>query len=103
MWVNRGTKSISRGRRGQGQGMQHAAHAALQRLIHHLVLLHARLASKLARDNVSGIMVPVAGKVFDGDLRAREAGLDKPLDLLGIHGHWARPSASNCADISTPS
>src|SRR5262249_43612616 len=50
---------------------------------------------KLARDNVSGIVVPIAGKVLDGDLRAGEARLDEPLDLVGIHGHWARPSASN--------
>src|SRR5262245_24824640 len=89
MWANAGAKSILRGRCGQGQGVQRAAHAALQRLVHHLVLLHARLASKLARDDVSGVVVPVPGKVFDGDFSAGEAGLDKPLDLLGIHGHWA--------------
>src|SRR5215471_7825442 len=103
MWANSGAKSILRGRRGQGQGMQHATHATLQRFVHHLVLLHARLAGKLARHNVSGIVVAIAGKVFDGDLRAGEAGLDEPLDLLGIHGHWARPSASNWDNTSVPS
>ena len=67
--------------------MQNAAHAALQGLVDHLVLLHAGLAGELLGDDVGGVVVAVAGQVLDGDLGVGEAGLDQPLDLVGIHGH----------------
>ena len=59
-----------------------------------LVLLHPGLAGELLGDDVGRVVVAVPGQVLDGHLRIGEAGLDQPLDLLGIHGHVARLSVS---------
>lgn len=52
----------------QGECVQHTAHITLQRIIDHLVLLHAGLAAETFRDNLGGIMVSVSGKVADRHL-----------------------------------
>jgi hypothetical protein len=62
--------------------VQHAAHAAFQGLIDHLVLLDAALAGELLGDHVGGEVIAVTGKVPDGDLRIGKASLDEPRDLL---------------------
>ena len=54
--------------RGQGERVQRAAHAAAERLVDHLVLLHAGLALEGARDDVGGVVVAVAGQIPDLDL-----------------------------------
>ena len=51
----------------QGEGMQLVAHAALQRLIDHLVLLHPALALEGGGDDVRGVMVAVAAQILDRD------------------------------------
>ncbi len=59
--------------RGAGlkrQGMEVAAHLALQRLVDHLVLLDPRLALEQGGHDVGGIVVAVAGEIPDLDRRA---------------------------------
>src|SRR5579863_2552495 len=69
------------GRTGlERESMQLVAHAALECLIDHLMLLHAALTLELRRDHVRRIVVAVAAQVFDGDLSIRQARLDEPLD-----------------------
>jgi hypothetical protein len=58
--------------------MQNAAHVALQRLVDHLVLLHAALATEAFGHHLGGIMVTVAGKVANRDDGVRNAFLDQP-------------------------
>src|SRR5262249_34960989 len=75
-------KSTFGGCGGQRKSVQHATHAALQRLVDQLVLLDAGLAGELLGDHVGGEMIAVAGEVPDGDLRVGKARLDEPRDLL---------------------
>src|SRR4029077_8716261 len=72
--------------------VQGAPHAALQRAIDELMLLHARLALEGGRFHRSGVMVAVAGKVLDLDLGIGERLLDQRLDLGLLHGHRSRVS-----------
>ena len=53
-------KSIFGRRGGQGEGVQNPAHAALQGLVDHLVLLHAGLARELLGNHVGGVVIAVA-------------------------------------------
>ena len=71
-------QSVKRGstlRRGlQRQRVQHAAHAALERVIDHLVLLHAGLALEGGGGDHGGVMVIVVGQVCDRHLRVGKRG-----------------------------
>src|SRR5215813_4415597 len=88
--------SIWRRRRGQRQGVQDPPHAALQRLVDHLVLLHPGLAPEFLADDMGGVMVAIASKVSDDHLGIGKAGLDQARDLLGIHGHQASLQGRGC-------
>src|SRR6188508_1257569 len=72
------------------QRMQHAAHPAAQRAIHHLVLLDLRLAGEGGRDNRGSIVVAVAGEILDLDLGVRDALLDQGDDVFGGHRHGSK-------------
>ena len=67
--------------------MEHTAHAALQGLIDHLVLLHPRLALEGRRDHPRRIVIAVTGEVFDQHLGIRQGVLDQALDLVLVHRH----------------
>src|SRR5262245_49265645 len=67
--------------------MQHAAHLALERLIHQLMLLHPRLALERWRDDRRGIMITIAGEIPDRDLSIWNVCLDQALNFDGIHRH----------------
>src|SRR4029078_9884363 len=69
------------------QRVQRPAHLAFQRVIHHLVLLHPRLAAKGLRDHGRRIMVAVAGEVLDAHLGIGNPLLDQLFDLCHRHGH----------------
>jgi hypothetical protein len=57
----------------QGEGVEHAAHLALQGGIDHLVLLHAALALESLGDDGGGIVIAIAGEVADLDAKRRGA------------------------------
>src|SRR5687768_4090069 len=59
---------------GELEGVENTAHAPAERLVNHSVLLRPRLASKRLGDHSRRIMVAVAGKVGDLDLRAGDGG-----------------------------
>src|SRR5207302_8878617 len=63
----------------QRQGMELAAHLALERLIDNLVLLDAGLAAKRFGDDGRGVMVTVACQIADRHLRVRYARADQAL------------------------
>src|SRR5687767_5292814 len=67
--------------------MERSAHAALKRRIDHLMLLDTGLAPEDCRSDGRGVVIAVAGKISDLDLRVRDRGLDQVLDLAGVHGH----------------
>ena len=67
--------------------MKHAAHVAFERVVDHLVLLHAALAAETLGDDLRGVMIPIAGQITDGDLGVRNAGLDEFLDIACVHWH----------------
>ena len=54
--------------------MQLVAHAALQRLIDHLMLLDAGLALEGGGDDGGGVVVAVAAQIVDAYLRVGETG-----------------------------
>src|SRR3954462_14743319 len=56
------------GGRLQRHRVQLVAHAALEGLVNHLVLLHPGLALERCRDHVRRIVVAVAAQVVDRDL-----------------------------------
>ena len=60
----------------QRQGMQHAAHAAFERLVDHFMLHHPRLTLEGGRDDMGGKMIAIAGKILDLDMGIREFGPD---------------------------
>src|SRR5687768_11950760 len=79
---------------GELERVEHAPHAPAERLVNHAVLLRPRLAAERLRDDARGIMVAVAGKVGDLDLRAGNGGGDHRLDLVGAHRHVVRTPSS---------
>src|SRR5690242_13592000 len=80
-------RSILRRTGLERERMQLIAHAAAQRLIDHLMLLHAGLALEGARDDMGGVMIAVAAQILDAHLRVRQTILDQPLDRRRIHRH----------------
>src|SRR3546814_20087250 len=83
MWVSFGPRlrqcrsaSGVRSGRLQGEGMQLSAHAALKRLIDHLVLLDPRLALERVADDVGGVVVPIPAQILDLNIGIRNAFLD---------------------------
>ncbi len=52
----------------KGEGVKYAAHIALQRVIDHLVLLHARFAAEAFGHDLGSEMVSISGKVADRHL-----------------------------------
>src|SRR5205085_3477318 len=89
----------------QRQGMELAAHLALERLIDNLMLLDAGLAAKRLGGDGRSVMVAVAGQIADRHLRIRYARADQTLDIARSHRHVvitgvgpiARPSIPLCA------
>ena len=67
--------------------MEFPAHASAERLVHGLVLRHARHSGKTGRYDVRGIVIPVAGKIGDRDLGIGKGGADHGFDLTGLHCH----------------
>src|SRR5437016_4397687 len=67
--------------------MENAAHAALERVVYHLVLLDARLALKGAARDHCRIMIVVAGEIGDSHFGVRKSCLDQLLDLACGHRH----------------
>ena len=57
----------------QGQRVQLAAHAAVQRVIDHLVLLNAGLALEAPETDMGRVMVAVAAQILDRDLGVGDA------------------------------
>src|SRR5436190_246966 len=57
----------------EGQGVEFAAHLALQRGVDELVLAHARQAGERRRDDAGLVVVAVAGEVLDLDRGVGEA------------------------------
>src|SRR5437763_15416878 len=86
----------------QGQGVQRAAHLALKSLVNDLVLLNPGFAAEGFRDHGCGIMIAVAGQVADGHLRIRDAALDQPLDVSGVHWHRKRSPFRPALSYETP-
>src|SRR5687767_16037912 len=64
--------SLVGNRGGQLQGVERAAHPALERGVDRLVLGDARLALEAVPDHMGGVVVAVAGEVGDGDFGSRE-------------------------------
>tara|TARA_R100001039_G_C1794322_1_gene74315 strand:+ start:335 stop:631 length:297 start_codon:yes stop_codon:yes gene_type:complete len=75
--------------------MQFVAHAALKRLIDHLVLLNAGFAPKGFGHDDGKVMIPVTAQIFDGHFRTRNSFPDKRFDFAGGHGHGGFPKFSN--------
>src|SRR5712691_3300588 len=94
-----GCVSILGGAGLQCQRVQFVAHAALQCLVHQLVLLHPALAAEGAGDDMSGVVVAVAAQIFDRDLRVGQALLDEPLDHCRVHRHRSIPNQSKLAQL----
>ena len=57
----------------QRERVQRPAHVAFQRLVDHLVLLHAAFAAKALGHDLGGIVVAVAGEVADRHLGVGDA------------------------------
>src|SRR3546814_12082841 len=71
--------------------MELATHAALERRINHLVLLHPCLAGEGGGDHGGGVMVAVAAQVVNADLGVGQSLTDHGFDLGGIHCHRVIP------------
>src|ERR1700694_4384640 len=71
----------------QRQGVKHAAHLALQRLIDNLVLLDAGFAAERLRDHSRRIVVAIAGQIADRHLGVGYSCLDHRFDIAGVHRH----------------
>src|SRR3712207_5550934 len=71
----------------EGEGVQLPAHAPLQGGVDDLVLLHPALAAEGLGHDGSGVVVTVAGQVFDGDLGVGQGRFDEGLDLRRLHRH----------------
>ena len=67
--------------------MQNAAHAAAQRVINRLMLLHPWKPAKTLADYARGIMVAVTCKVGNFYLGVGQGGFDHALYLFGLHCH----------------
>src|ERR1700749_2718281 len=67
--------------------MEFTAHATAKRRIDNLVLAHPRDAAELLADHVRGVVIPVAGQVFDGDFGVGKRRLYQGLNLIGRHRH----------------
>ncbi len=67
----------------EGQGVQLAAHAALERGVNHLVLGHPRLARERGGADHRPVMVPVAGQVLDVDIGVGKGLPEQGLQLVG--------------------
>src|SRR5665213_1691694 len=85
----RSSDSILWRARLQGQRVKLVAHAALERLVDHLVLLHAVLALEGGGDHLRGVMVAVAAQILDRDARVGQAFLDQPFDRVRVDRHSA--------------
>src|SRR5204863_1713084 len=66
----------------QRQRMEYAAHLALQRLIHDLVLLDPGLAPERLGDHGCRVMVAVAGQIANRHVGVRNGGLDHGFDIV---------------------
>ena len=71
--------------------MKNPAHIPFQRGIYQLVLLHARFADELRRDDLGGPVIVIPGQIGHGHLGAGEGGGDHRFDFGG--GHWHGGSA----------
>ena len=67
--------------------MKLAAHAAFERGIDHLVLLHTVFAFEGAGDHIGGIMIAVSGQIIDGDRGIGQGFFDEAFNVWGSHGH----------------
>ena len=56
----------------QGEGVEVAAHLALERIVDHALLFDPRFADEGGRDHLGGVMVAIAGEVADFDDWRRE-------------------------------
>ena len=78
--------------------MQLVAHAALQRLIDHLMLLDAGLAFEGGGDDGGGVMVAVAAQILDADWASgRPALISRSISPASI----AMPRLSSRTDSGT--
>src|SRR3546814_15892709 len=71
---------------GELERVKLAAHAPAERGINRALLHHPRLATETLAHHAGGIMVAVAGKIGDLDLRIRDGAADQRLDLVGQIG-----------------
>src|SRR3954470_5761201 len=85
--------SVFRNRSLQSESMKLSAHAALQSIIDHFVLLNARLAFEGHGLDISGIMVAITTQVLDPHIGIGNAFLDQALDESSVHRHF-QPSRS---------
>jgi hypothetical protein len=74
--------------------VQLSAHASLQRLINHLMLLHALLAAEGRRYDARRIVVAIAGEIANLDLRIGKSRLDQRLNRFGVHRHTVNSGRS---------
>src|SRR5512147_278886 len=86
-----------RGARLQRKRVQRPTHVSLQRLIHHLVLLHTALAPELLRYDFGGIMVAVRRQLADRNPRIRQGRPDQALDVVGAHRHLINSPSTGIA------
>mgnify|MGYP000046298306 CR=1 FL=1 len=80
-----------RGRGLQRQRVKLAAHAAAERLVDHLVLLHAALAGKGGGNDAAGIVVAIAAQVFDHHVGVGKSRFDQSFDFGCWHRHETSP------------
>src|SRR5258706_15798974 len=71
----------------QRERVQLPTHAPRKRVVNHLMLLDAGLALEGARNHHGGVMIAIAGKIGDGDVRVRQSRADRQFDFSGRHGH----------------
>ena len=72
--------------------MEGAAHAAAQRLVDQLVLLHAGHAGKRAGGDGGAVVIAVTGEILDLDLGIGQRRLDGAFDLGRTHRHEGLPA-----------
>src|SRR5262249_56789346 len=77
--------------------MKLIAHTALERLIHHLMLLNPRLADEGGGNNRRRIVIAVAAQILDIHPGVGDRLLDQPLDLGRVHRHRRPPMNPSAA------
>jgi hypothetical protein len=70
--------------------MQRATHIALQRLVDHLVLLHAAFATEGFGYDGCGVVIAIARKIADFNEGVGQRGLYQALDFLRLHRHGVK-------------